>query len=162
MRPAGCPQEVNVREAVRAGTWQENLSAHVAACPDCRETVHASRWMQALAQSPENPPALPDAGRVWWRARVSERQAKAERAQEIFEWVEIIFASAVCAGLAVWIVRDWFAIQMLAVSILAGSRPHSWISSYSALGMAPTILTLGAVIVSILAIVLAYPMLARD
>jgi hypothetical protein len=162
MRPASCPQEVSVLKAVRTGIWEEALSTHLDECADCQEIAHALRWMQALAQSSENTRALPDASRVWWRAQVSEKQAKAERAQELFEWTETLFASVFAAGSAVWVVWNWSALQLKFASYLAGTWPHSWITASSALGMAPTILSSGAVIVSIVAIVLAYPLLAQD
>ena len=162
MKPANCPQEANILKAVRAGAWEETLSTHLRECSVCREIARASQWMQALAQSPQNARALPDAGRVWWRAQFSEKQAKAERAQEIFEWAEILSASVICAGLAGWIVWNWYAIQLLFASLMAGTLPNSWIAGSSMFGTAALMFSSVAVILSLAAIVLAYPLLARD
>jgi len=46
-----------------------------------REIVLASQWMQSLAQSCQRP-TLPDASLLWWRAQLSEKHAKVEKAQE--------------------------------------------------------------------------------
>ncbi|MBZ5662461.1 MAG: hypothetical protein LAO08_18825 [Acidobacteriia bacterium] len=162
MRQATCPQEADVLKSVRTGIWSEALSAHMETCADCKELVRASRWMQALAQSSATNPPLPDAARVWWRAQLSDKQAKAERAQELFEWSEIISASVICAALAVWIVWHWSAVQFFFASILAGALPHSWLTASPLLASTPAILFLSAVIVSLAAAVLAYPILARD
>jgi hypothetical protein len=161
MRPANCPQEEIILKAVRNGAWNENLSAHLHACPDCRELSRASRWMQALANHPESVRTLPEPGRVWWRAQIFEKQAKVERAQDFLEGMEILSASVICSAVAVWLVWNWYAIQLLFTSILTGVSANSRTAASSA-WTAPTILSSAAVIASIVAIVLAYPLLARD
>jgi hypothetical protein len=162
MRPASCPQEGNVLKAVRTGIWEEALSAHLDGCAVCKEIAHASRWMQALAQGSESIRTLPDPSRVWWRAQLSEKQMKAERAQELLEWVEIISATVFSAGIAGWIGWNWHTIQSLFTSLLADAWTHSWITASSALSTAPMMFSSGAVILSIVAIVLAFPVLVRD
>jgi len=162
MRQASCSQEVSILKAIRTGTWEEAVSTHLAGCAACEEIVQASRWMQALAQDCENAETLPDAGRVWWRAQVSEEQAKAERAQELLEWVELISATIFSAGLAGWIVWHWNAIQSSLTSFIADTWLHSWIATSSVLNMALLTVSSGAVILSIVTLAIAYPMLARD
>ncbi len=162
MSQRGCPQEANILKAVRAGIWEESITTHIAACPTCRELARTARWMQSLAKTSANAPPLADPARIWWRAQLSEKQAKAERTQEVFEWTEIISASILCAAFAAWFIWDWSAIQTLAISYLAGSWPHSWLAASLIHGTAPAIFSLSAAILSILAIILAFPLLVRD
>ncbi len=162
MRQASCPQEEKALKAVRTGTWDEGLSAHLPGCGVCTEIVQVSRWMQALAEGPERTPTLPDAGLLWRRAQLSERQAEAERAQKILDWAEFIFATLLSAGLAGWIGWDWFAIQIRLTSLWADTWQQVWATASSVTGATPALSSFGVLILSLVATVLAYPLLARD
>jgi hypothetical protein len=162
MSRPGCPQEANVLKAARAGIGEESIATHIEACLTCRELARTAPWMHSLAQSSASARPLPDPARIWWRARLSEKQAKAERAQELFEWAEIISASVLCAAFAAWFIWDWSAIQFQFASALTRALPHSWLTVFPLLAATPAILSLFAVIASLAAAVLAYPILARD
>lgn len=161
MSQANCPREAELLKAVRTGMWEEGLSAHVLKCADCREIAQASQWMQTLAQNSEKP-TLSDASLLWWRAHLSEKQAKAERAQELLEWTEIISAIIIFAGLAGWVGWNWYAIQTQLTLFLTDTWSQLWITASSALNTTPITLSLGAVILSFVAVVVAYPLLVRD
>lgn len=162
MRQESCPQEVDVVKAVRTGIWEEALSTHIDRCAVCKEIVQTSHWMQALAESSEKILTLPDASLLWWGAQLSEKQAKAERMQELLEWVEIISASVISAGLAGWVEWNWYALQTLLTSFLTDPRPQLWITASSEIGVTPILSLLSAVILSLVAIVLTYPLLEGD
>jgi len=118
--------------------------------------------MQALARSSEKPVTLRDASLLWWRAQLSEKQAKAERAQEFLEWVELIPATIISAGLAAEIGWNWNAIQTLLTSLLTDQWPQLWISASSVVSPTPIMFSLDAVILFSVAIVLVLPLLVRD
>lgn len=119
MRQTSCPQEEMTLKAVRTRICEGSLSAHVAGCAVCAEIVQVSRWMQRLAEGSEKASALPDGGRLWRRAHLSEKQEKAERAQKILDWAEFTFALLMAAGLAFWIAWNWDAVQTPLASLLA-------------------------------------------
>lgn len=162
MRRESCGQEGEVLRAVHTGMWEEALSAHATACAVCREIVEVSRWMKTLAESPEGTDPLPDAGLVWCRAQLSEKQAEAERAQNILDWAGFIFAVLVSAALAGWVGWNWDAIQGTLTSLLADAWQGLWAAWPSVFGTMPALSLSGVVILFLAAIVLAYPLLVRD
>ena len=129
MKSVNCPQEAAITRAVRAGNIDESLPSHAATCAICREVFQAASWMQGLARTSESNPTLPDAGRVWWKAQLAEKQLKAEKAQDFSEWVEIISATVVSLGLAGWLAWNWFAIQGLMAWVLKSTE--SWLTAYA-------------------------------
>ena len=167
MKDMNCPQEAAVAKAARTATplneWDKSLAAHAAICPVCRGVVQASRRMQALAHDPEAslalPDSLPDPGLLWWRAQLSEKQAgkqaKAERVRNVLEWVEFAFAAIIPLGLATWIAMNWYVIQSLATQLLLDAWPRLSTMAYAFASLAPAVLTLAA-------ISLAYPILAKE
>jgi len=156
MKQMNCPQEAAVTKAVRTGNWEESLTAHAAACAVCQEVIQTASWMQSLARSPETISTLPDASLLWWKARLSERQAKAEKAQEVSEWVEIASGAAIAIGLAAWVAWNWLAIQALMTRFMG--EMQLWVTAYST-----SLLVLPVTVVLCLALaVLTYPILVDD
>ncbi len=156
MKPVNCSQEAAVAKAIRAGSMETSLTTHAAQCAVCSQIVQVSSWMQEAARNSEGHPILPDASLVWWRARLSEKKTNAEKAQDVFEWVEIASAVAISLGLGGWVAWNWSAIQNLMAWILAGAQLP--ITSYSV-----TILFSPVVILlTVAALVLTYPILADE
>jgi hypothetical protein len=117
--------------------------------------------MKALAAGPEGTQTLRDAERVWLRAQLSEKQAEAERAHKILDWGEFIFSMLAAAGVLGWIGWNWDAIQTRLLPSANGWQ-QLWITLSYMAGVTPILSTFGVVIFSLVAIVLAYPLLARD
>ena len=158
MRHANCPREVEVLKAIRAGSWEEGLSAHAATCVACGEIAQASQWMQALAQGTEKP-TLPDASVLWWSAQLSERRANAEKARDILDWAEIISVTVIAGGLATWIGWNWYAMQFMSISLLADTWPQLWITAGSVTDLTSIVFWLAATAIPFLvAIALVYPL----
>lgn len=162
MKRMHCPQEAEVTKAARAGNLEASLQdaslrAHTATCDVCRGVIEASSWMQALAQAPGSNRALPDASLVYWRARLSEQEAEAEKAQDILDWAELA-AGAGAAGLAGWGVWHWVSIQGSIASLDRGLQFAAGI--YSAPGF--LLAAGGAFAVLALVVVLTYPELADE
>jgi len=162
MKRAGCPREGDVLKAGRSGMSEEALRAHAAECSVCAEIVQVSQWMQTLAESPERADALPDAGLMWWRAQLSEKQAKMDRAQNILGWAEFIFATLLLAGLVGWLIWNWNLIQTRLTSISAGVQQQLLTTMSSVAGATPFLSSAGVVILSLVVVGLVYPLLARD
>jgi hypothetical protein len=164
MNRVDCPQEAAVAKAVRTDHLDESLTTHAAGCAACREIIQASRWMQALAGGSEGGPEggseggplTAQASRLWWEARLSERQSKAENAQDLLECVELISVAVITFGLAGWALWNWFAIQGLMAWIFEDAQ--LWLAAYSM----PAVFLPIVVILCLTAVVLGYPILADE
>ena len=170
MSHRSCSQETAVARAVRTGEWSEALQAHLRDCATCRSVQEAARWMQALApgaQTGEAQRDLPEPQILWLRAQFSERQAAAERAQKMAQWVEVACVAAVCAGLGIWLAWSWNEIGgEIAGGVswaLFDAWPALWVN-LSAYGPAnaPILFSSVLVAISVLAIGVAYPLVARE
>jgi hypothetical protein len=107
-RPA-CDRRPEIVRSVRAGLWEtagsEELRAHAAGCPDCRETVLVAAALVLEREAAEREIVVPDAGLVLWKARLRQRHAAAARAEEPVVYAERIgrvCAIAAVAGLLLW------------------------------------------------------------
>jgi hypothetical protein len=156
MKQMNCAQEAAVTKAVRTGNWEESLTAHAATCAVCRDIIEAASWMQALARSPEAISTLPEASLLWWKARLSEKQEKAERVQDVSEWVEIASVTAISIGLAAWVAWNWLAVQTSMTKLMVTMQ--LWVTASST-----SLLFLPVSVVLCLAFaVLTYPILVDD
>ena len=176
MSHTSCSEESAVARAIRNGEWNESLEGHVRGCGTCRSVRQAAQWMQALAPASQlgasEQTNLPDPQVLWLRAQISERQQAAERAHRILQWVEIVCAMVICAGLGVWLVRDWSeaggAIGDGMNWVLFDSWPALWNGIYTyglyAYGPvnAPILFSSVLAAIALAAVAIAYPLLARE
>jgi hypothetical protein len=161
MSQRNCAHEEAVSEAVRSGNWEGSTARHAAECQICREIVQTSRWMQAMAGSVEGGSALPDASLLWWRAQLSERQARLERTQNAVEWSQIVSSVFVSAGLLVWAVWNWRAVVGALAWLSSDVWSRVWLAGYLLAVSAPNTFWPIAVVVSLAMVVLAYPLLEK-
>ena len=176
MSHTNCSEESAVARAVRSGEWDESLEAHVRGCGTCRSVREAAQWMQTLAPelqlgAPEQT-NLPDPQVLWLRAQLSERQAAAERAHRILQWVEVVCAMVICAGLGIWLVRDWSEVGGAIGDgmnwVLFEAWPAAWNSLYTyglyAYGPVntPILFSSALAAIALMAVAIAYPLLARE
>jgi hypothetical protein len=90
-----CPYETEVLQAVQSGQWERLIHSHVSVCAICQEVVQVAEWMQVLAATPENEPALPSPARICWKGQWLEKQAAGEQATRpiaIFQHVACVVA----------------------------------------------------------------------
>jgi len=171
MSHTSCSEESAVARAIRNGEWNESLEAHVRGCGTCRSVREAAQWMQTLAPqlqlgAPEQT-NLPDPQVLWLRAQISERQAAAERAHQSLQWVEIVCAMVICAGLGVWLVRDWSEVGGAVGNgldwVLFEAWPALWNSLYAYGPVnAPILFSSALAAIALVAVAIAYPLLARE
>jgi hypothetical protein len=96
MSPSHCAHEAAVQEAARRGTPGEAVLKHMAGCVSCRGTFEVTVWMARLAVETGTMAAdrdLPDAARIWWRARLLQRWESETRATaplDIMQRVEVV------------------------------------------------------------------------
>jgi hypothetical protein len=112
--------------------------------------------MQALARGSESNPTLPDASLLWWRARLSEKQAKAEKEQDVLDWVEITSAAVISVGLGGWVAWNWYALQGLMTRILAVAQLR--MTAFPV----PILFSPIIAVLSLAALLLVYPILVDE
>ena len=171
MTEKSCSQESAVARAVRTDEWDEGLRAHLRHCATCRGVQDAARWMQALTAQPqevaESRTDLPDPQILWLRAQLGERQAAAERAQQIVQWVEVGCITAVCVALGIWLVWSWDEIGGQVAGGLSWALFDAWPALWTNLAAygpanAPILFSSVLATLSLLAIAVAYPLLGRE
>jgi predicted anti-sigma-YlaC factor YlaD len=169
MSQTNCSQESAVARATRSGEWNESLEIHVRACAACRSVRETAGWMQALAQrtATEARESLPDPQILWLRAQLSERQAAAERAHKVLQWVEVACVAAACAGLGLWLAWNWSAVGREIGNGLGWALFEAWPalwSNVSAYGPVDAPLLYSSVVVgiSLMTLAIAYPLAARE
>jgi|HubBroStandDraft_6_1064221.scaffolds.fasta_scaffold284036_2 hypothetical protein len=171
MSHMSCSEESAVARAIRRGEWNESLEAHVRSCGTCRSVRQAAEWMQALAPESQlgarEQANLPDPQVLWLRAQLSERQAAAERAHQILQWVEVVCAMVICAGLGIWLVRDWSEVGGAIGDgmnwVLFEAWPALWNSLYAyGPANAPILFSSALAAIALVAVAITYPLLARE
>lgn len=90
-----CPREPDTARAAGAGEWPEELRAHAADCPVCRDVaLVAGALGHERRRLPADPPGL-CAGRLWWMAQLRTRRAAAERALRPISVMTMVAVAAV-------------------------------------------------------------------
>ena len=102
MKNHPCPHEDAVVAAARTGDWTSELSAHRDGCMTCAELTLVVAAMAADAEALDGMARpLPDAGVIWLRARLAERENIYRRATRAIVWVQRATIAVVAAiGLA--------------------------------------------------------------
>jgi hypothetical protein len=166
MSRTSCSQESAVAQAVRSGVWGESLETHLRECSVCRDVQATARWMRALSEDVGRRTDLPGPQVLWLRAQLSHRQAAAERASTVLQWVEILCVTAACVGFLVWLAWNWSGIGEIADRFgwaLFDAWPALWagISAYGPLN-APILFSSALAAIALVALGVAYPLLVRE
>ena len=171
MSHTNCSEESAVALAIRSGEWNESLEAHVRRCGTCRSVRQTAEWMQALKRTSQlearEQTNLPDPQILWLRAQISERQAAAERAHRILQRVEVVCAMVICAGLGVWLAWNWSEVGGAIADgmnwVLFEAWPALW-NSLDAYGPVntPILFSSALAAIALVAVAIAYPLLARE
>ncbi len=119
MKQQACENESRILEALGQGaapeSLQEPMRSHLAICPSCAEIVSAYKLFQIDSQYLCAAAPVPDAGRVWWRARLAAHRAAANQALRpimIAERFAVAIGSGAVIALLV-IAAPWLAGQMV-------------------------------------------------
>ena len=98
---SGCNFEQTVVKSLKSGFVGEEVSEHIKACADCRETAKIMQFFQTNLSSESPPKNLPVAGLIWWKFRLREKQRRAERVGQP------IFIAQIAAAFAASIIIVW-------------------------------------------------------
>ena len=103
MKIPECRWEPEVLAAVLEARWPERADAelreHAAGCPMCAEVAAVAALLETDREELRSLAAVPDAGRVWWRAQWRARCEAAEMAARPITAAQVL-ALACAAGLA--------------------------------------------------------------
>lgn len=144
-----CDFEQKVIKSLKAGLSEVEISAHLQACDDCRETAKILKFFQTNVRRESPPKNLPTAGLVWWKAKLREKRLAAEKAaQPIFiaQITAVVVAFAAVIGLLIYqpqffaplgtvLSRTFDAIGQMAFSLFAGIVTFAVISTLVILTM---------------------------
>ncbi|PYV16626.1 MAG: hypothetical protein DMG21_11165 [Acidobacteria bacterium] len=117
MNSMPCEREEELAEALRMERWPEGapreLREHVAECPACTELALVASCLRRDAVAAEGEADLPEAGFVWWKARLVARRAATERAMRpvmVAQKAGLVAGALAAAGLAAWqwpVLKEW-------------------------------------------------------
>lgn len=82
-----CAREVDVLRACERDEWTEELRHHADTCPTCQEVRTVTLALQRVLAEEDHLP-LPDAGHVWWKARLQAEQSARQRALRPLDTLE--------------------------------------------------------------------------
>lgn len=111
MRQIECAFEADVLSAVIQSRWPDRVDAelreHVKTCEICLDVAAVAG---AIECSREEVPAMPDSGRVWWKAQMRARREAVEAAGRPITVVQV--AAFACAaglmGACIGATSSWF------------------------------------------------------
>jgi len=169
MREQICSQEIAVARAARTGLGDRALRDHAAACEPCKELVIAVTAMQSLATGFEKDSELPDAGWLWRKALLEQKQAAADRAQRPLRVVQFASVPGMILAVAAWIVWYWPQIQESTQAQLTAWQirvwPQLWQAFWSLSAGAPQLSPSAFLLVLLLALaalLVAHPLLSEE
>ncbi len=131
MKPAECEFEAETLAAVQQGRWpgrvDAGLRSHVAGCGICSDIVAVAGAFEEACEELAAQAAIPDSGRMWWRAQLRARREAAEAAGRPITAAQAI-ALACAAGLfgaCFGAVSTWFqsALRWVVSGIEAADLP---------------------------------------
>lgn len=82
-----CAREADVLRACESGTWTADLERHADSCATCQEVRVVALALQRVVADEDRQP-LPDAGDLWWKARLQAEQEARQRALRPLDTLE--------------------------------------------------------------------------
>jgi hypothetical protein len=107
MKQARCLFEEKIERASRSGNWTDELLGHVAGCHSCEEIALVTSYLCSSSRASTVDAALPDAGRIWWKAQLSANAAAMERALRPIVWARRIAFGAFAVAFVAAIIVCW-------------------------------------------------------
>lgn len=169
MKPVECEFESETLAAVKQGRWpgrvDAELHAHVAGCGICSDIAAVAGAFEEAREELCAQAAIPDSGRMWWRAQFRARREAAEAAGRPITAAQAI-ALACAAGLfgaCFGAVSTWFqsALRWVVAGVEAVDFP-ALLAAAAALLAEHAALVLGMAAVLLLLPAAVYLAIGRD
>jgi hypothetical protein len=103
-----CQREAEMLRSIRVGR-SADADEHFRTCVACRDAVTIAEFLNPATEPADE--ELPDPGRIYWRARLLQRRALADRATRPIRWVQQLAYAAVTAVVLALAVTVWRAIS---------------------------------------------------
>jgi hypothetical protein len=110
MKQDHCAFEEKIMEAGRISQWSDALLAHLADCRACEEVALIAGYLCESAEQSGLDAALPDAGRIWWRAQLAAKAEAMEKAMRPILWARRFAFGACATAILAAIVIGWSSI----------------------------------------------------
>lgn len=117
-----CEREQAVIAAVRRGSWEPELRAHVASCAVCSEVALVAQALGEMHAVDLAEAQIPSAGWMWWRMQLRAKREAGERATQPITLIERVTYACIAlsvAGLCLW---NWHSIYAWFTSL--GGATH--------------------------------------
>lgn len=141
MRPIECEFEADVLAAVMQSLWPDRADAglreHAKSCAICADVAAVAGAIECVREETAAlPDAIPDSGRVWWKAQMRARREAVEAAGRPITAVQV--AAFACAtalmGACIGATSSWFqAVLKGAWAEVAGFNVKAFIPYAAAL-----------------------------
>jgi hypothetical protein len=102
---SGCDFQQTVVKSLKSGFVDKEVSRHVKACVDCRETAKVMQFFQVDLVKESAPKNLPVAGLIWWKFKLREKQRRAERVAQPMLIAQVA-AVLIILGAFIWLSQN--------------------------------------------------------
>jgi hypothetical protein len=170
--PSACAHEAAVERAARGGTPDAALRAHISTCAACRETFEVASFMMQFGADAEDLAAsrdMPDASRIWWRARLLQRweaETRATAPLDIMQRVEVIGGLIAAVVLLVTMWPEMRGGLFGGASEASSGPGASWLPVFTQILAVPAGLTTlvigGALLLGLMAVFTVHQLLLED
>ena len=101
----GCDFEQTIVKSLKSGFESDEISEHIKACANCRETAKVMQFFQTSLINESPPKNLPVARLVWWKFQLREKRLHTERVNQ-----PILIAQTAAAVVAlitiIWLMQN--------------------------------------------------------
>jgi len=101
----GCDFEQKIVKSLKSGFVNDEISEHIQACADCRETAKVMQFFQTNLINEPSPKSLPVAGLLWWKFQMREKRLHTKRAAQPILIVQTA-AAAVALVTIIWLMQN--------------------------------------------------------
>lgn len=155
-----CERELDVMAAIDANAWPADLVAHIASCDACRQVQAIGGALLGYARAEADEP-LPDAGNLWWRARLDARREARRRSMLPLDTVDRAEPFVAVVAVAVVLLLRGDVVMRTLANWLAGSAAAPAVEM-AVPGLVVPVLVGGLVVMALMLLVGLGAAFARD
>jgi len=144
-----CAREADVLRACESGIWDTALRQHAETCATCQEVRVVALALQAMVAQEDGVP-VPDAGDVWWKARLHAEQEARQRALRPLDTLERAEPLVALVAIVTVLVMRGDLLASRALAWLAGDSSGQALSLFLPSAVVPFVvvgMALGALVV---------------
>lgn len=155
-----CDRELEVMTALETGTWPSDLAAHLATCDACRQVQAIGEVLLGYAREEADQP-LPDAGSLWWLARLDARREARRRSMLPLDTMDRVEPFVAIGAVALVMLLRGDVVMRALTHWLAGSASATAVQTAMP-GLVVPVLIGGLTVMSLMLLIGLGAALARD